>query len=394
MTHNRGAFYTIVVLLSLVILVHCKPVQKPNDSEKKKDEWRKEEDPAYVKYLKQVIEILEEDENFSKRLENVTEEDIRSGKIAEEIDFASHHIRTKLDELKRKEIESQRQLLRKQEDVRRGIHREYWNPLNDRENPNTFEVGDLKKLLAKHHEEMNEIDKRRKDEFRRHEMDKEHKRRVSEKGLDEEKKKEAAEERRRLREKHIRDAQRVNHPGSKQQLEEVWEEEDGFDKDQFNPRTFFKMHDKDNDGQLDPYELESLFYREASKIHNSTDPDFDRRALDEEVQRMREHVVKEVDKDNDGFVSYDEFIGATKDPEYEKPPEENWKPIDDEKEFTDEEFEEYEKEFDDDEDDEEENHNEVPAGATVTQQDAAAPHVPLAHSPEQEKREHGGENTQ
>ena len=54
-----------------------------------------------------------------------------------------------------------------------------------------------------------------------------------------------------------------------------------------------------------------------------------------------------MDKNNDGFVSYDEFIGATKEPEYEKPPEEKWEPIDDEKEFTDEEFEEYEKQFGD-----------------------------------------------
>ena len=56
-------------------------------------------------------------------------------------------------------------------------------------------------------------------------------------------------------------------------------------------------------------------------------------------------TLTQVDKNNDGFVSYEEFIGATKDPEYEKPPEENWKPIDDENEFTDEEFEQYEKEF-------------------------------------------------
>ena len=54
-----------------------------------------------------------------------------------------------------------------------------------------------------------------------------------------------------------------------------------------------------------------------------------------------------MDKNDDGFVSYDEFIGATKEPEYEKPPEEKWEPIDDEKEFTDEEFEEYEKQFGD-----------------------------------------------
>lgn len=146
--HRRRVVSVVLFILGTsIFFVHSKPVKKP--VEKKPDDWRKEEDPAYVKYLKQVIEILEEDENFSKRLQNVTEEDIRSGKIAEEIDFASHHIRTKLDELKRKEIESQRQLLRKQQDVRRGIHREYWNPLNDRNNPDTFEVDDLKKLLAK-----------------------------------------------------------------------------------------------------------------------------------------------------------------------------------------------------------------------------------------------------
>ena len=151
MTHRLGSgLALIVVLFALVFVARSKPVQKPKETEgTKKDDWRKEEDPAYVKYLKQVIEILEDDENFAKKLENVTEEDIRSGRIAEEIDFASHHIRTRLDELKRKEIESQRQLLRKQEDLRRGIHREYWNPLNDRENQNTFEVGDLKRLLAK-----------------------------------------------------------------------------------------------------------------------------------------------------------------------------------------------------------------------------------------------------
>ena len=32
--------------------------------------------------------------------------------------------------------------------------------------------------------------------------------------------------------------------GSKPQLEEVWEEEDGLDKEQFNPKTFFKIHGK------------------------------------------------------------------------------------------------------------------------------------------------------
>ncbi|WP_411027260.1 EF-hand domain-containing protein, partial [Salmonella sp. s54925] len=132
-----------------------------------------------------------------------------------------------------------------------------------------------------------------------------------------------------------------------------WEEDDGIEKEQFNPKTFFRLHDNNGDGYLDPMELETLFVREASKIHNKSDPDFDARALDEEVQRMREHVVKQVDSDRDNFVSYDEFVGATNDKEYEKP-DEGWKGIDDEKEFTDDEFAQYEKEFADEDDEEEE----------------------------------------
>ncbi|WP_411027524.1 hypothetical protein, partial [Salmonella sp. s54925] len=93
---------------------------------------------------------------------------------------------------------------------RNGIHREYWNPLNDRENPNTFEVDDLKKLLSKHHEEMDVIDKKRKEEFQRHEMDKEYKKRQHDKSLDEEKRKQESEQRKILREKHVEDSKKVN----------------------------------------------------------------------------------------------------------------------------------------------------------------------------------------
>lgn len=34
----------------------------------------------------------------------------------------------------------------------------------------------------------------------------------------------------------------VHHPGSKQQFEEVWEEQDHMNKNDFNPKTFFVMH--------------------------------------------------------------------------------------------------------------------------------------------------------
>lgn len=69
-------------------------------------------------------------------------------------------------------------------------------------------------FLSKHHEEMDEIDTKRKKDFQRHEMDKEHKRKQGEKNLDESKRNEAEEERKRLRQKHVDDAKKINHPVS------------------------------------------------------------------------------------------------------------------------------------------------------------------------------------
>ena len=42
----------------------------------------------------------------------------------------------------------------------------------------------------------------------------------------------------------------------------------------------------------------------------------------EEMNRMREHVMKEVDKDNDAMISYREFVDSTNQKEFEK--DEGW----------------------------------------------------------------------
>ena len=57
----------------------------------------------------------------------------------------------------------------------------------------------------------------------------------------------------------------VKHPGNKDQLEDVWER-DGFEKDSFDPKTFFKMHDNDGDNFLDDWELMALFTAEVDKL--------------------------------------------------------------------------------------------------------------------------------
>ena len=49
-------------------------------------------------------------------------------------------------------------------------------------------------------------------------------------------------------------------------------------KDQeFDPRTFFNLHDLNGDGLWDPLELEALFQNELDKMYNSTDSDDDMR---------------------------------------------------------------------------------------------------------------------
>ncbi|XP_008336536.2 nucleobindin-2-like [Cynoglossus semilaevis] len=93
-------------------------------------------------------------------------------------------------------------------------------------------------------------------------MLKEHERREYLKGLDQEKRNKEEKMMQELKEKH-RQHPKVNAPGSVAQLREVWEETDGLDPQEFNPKTFFKLHDTNEDGILDENELEALFTKEV-----------------------------------------------------------------------------------------------------------------------------------
>ena len=46
-------------------------------------------------------------------------------------------------------------------------------------------------------------------------------------------------------------------------MKEVWEETDHLDPDDFNPKTFFALHDTNGDKKLDMFELEALFIKEV-----------------------------------------------------------------------------------------------------------------------------------
>lgn len=346
------AFLTGVALTIYMSSVTSAPVKPPvpnvEPEEHDPNDVEAETGLEYDRYLREVVSILEEDDKFRQKLENTSIDDIKTGAIAHQLEFVSHHIRTKLDELKRQEVGRLRDLARRKRamDKMGQVSKDdkMFPSHLDHSNPHTFEAEDLKRLIKEATRDLEEQDKVRKDEFKRYEMEKEHEKREELAKLNEEEKKKEVERQAEMDKKH-KDHEKVHHPGSKDQLEEVWEETDHMDKDDFNPKTFFNLHDSNSDGYLDELEVEALFERELGKVYNEGNPEDDMVEKEEERNRMREHVFSEVDKDKDFLISMDEFITGTQGDNYEK--DEGWKGIDEEEkqQFTEEELQAYEKEL-------------------------------------------------
>ncbi|XP_067939054.1 nucleobindin-2-like isoform X1 [Watersipora subatra] len=305
----------------------------------------------YREYLNQTIYILEEDQQFRRLVSNITEEDVKTGQIAHYLQFANKNTRTKLDELKRMEVRRLRDLHKKltQEaanEIRAGNRHPQDLPNVDtahidHENPHTFEIEDLKKLIKKTTDDLSDVDKKRKEEFKKYEMNKEHEYREQLKHAADQ---EAADQLKKEHEEKLKrhkDHPKMHHPGNKAQLQEVWEEEDDLDPEQFDPKVFFGLHDIDGDGYLSTPEIEALFQLELDKVYNSTNPDDDMVERDEEMNRMREHVFGEIDTDRDGFVSLAEFIESTKSEDFDN--DDAWGGLSSEEDYDSSEFDEYEK---------------------------------------------------
>lgn len=148
MLSKKFLFGTLVVL-SVLGSIGCPPVQPEthvkNPHNKDDDNKNPEEDPVsqhvyllnkefnsnsnliqqiltleYHKYLKEVVHLLESDSQFKELIEKASPEDIKTGKIAEKLQFVKHHVRTKLDELKRKEINRLRELIGRKAKLNNG----------------------------------------------------------------------------------------------------------------------------------------------------------------------------------------------------------------------------------------------------------------------------------
>lgn len=143
-----------------------------------------------------------------------------------------------------------------------GVEDNYWNPIHH-DNQHSFEKEDMVKLLHKHNDVVNEQDRIRHEEFKKYELEKEHQRREEMKNMSADEKT-AADKKHEA--SHHRPHAKLHEPGHKAQLEEVWEEQDGFDAGSFDPKTFFHMHDKNGDGYWDYFEMETLFLHDLDKV--------------------------------------------------------------------------------------------------------------------------------
>lgn len=317
------------------------PIIDPADLKKENgsEEWNKAIE--YTRYLQEVVQVLESDVDFRKKLETVDVEKIRDGSIADELDLVNHKVRSKLDDIKRQELERLRHLAMKQFEQNSGIDREHIKmPVHLEVGRESFEKEDLKKLILSTTRDLEEADKNRRDEFKRYEMEKRHERESRLKELqDEDTRKAQTDEYRKMQEKH-KNHERPHHPMTKDQLEEIWEDKDRMRPEDFDPKTFFAFHDLNGDGVWDQDEVKMLFEKELDKVYNKDAPEDDMMERAEEMERMREHVFKESDTDRNNLISFEEFLSETKRDEFDNDP--GWDTLDEEDPFTDEEFRAYE----------------------------------------------------
>ncbi|XP_056608675.1 nucleobindin-1 [Triplophysa dalaica] len=346
-----AAFVKGLLLLSLTLVVWTLPIDRPAEPpQEEKVEENADTGLYYDRYLREVIEVLETDPHFREKLQTANTDDIKNGRLSKELDLVGHHVRTRLDELKRQEVSRLRMLLKAKLDSTntQSVQMDHASLLRqfehlDPHNQNTFEAKDLELLIATATKDLENYDAERHEEFKRYEMLKEHERREYLKSLDQEKREKEEKRIEELKDKH-RQHPKINAPGSVDQLREVWEETDGLDPQEFNPKTFFKLHDTNGDGVLDEQELEALFTKELEKVYDPKNEEDDMMEMEEERLRMREHVMKNVDLNHDRLVSLEEFLKSTDKKELNNSKE--WETLDDTKPvYTEEELQRFEAEL-------------------------------------------------
>ncbi|XP_041093577.1 nucleobindin-1 [Polyodon spathula] len=351
MTVSRFVQYSALLALAWSVPID-RNTRPPSSKENKPAEEQPENQDTglyYDRYLREVIDVLETDPHFREKLQAANADDIKSGKLSKELDFVGHHVRSKLDELKRQEVSRLRMLIKAKMDAtaHQNVQMDHAALLKqfqhlDQQNQQTFEAKDLELLIETATRDLESYDSARHEEFKRYEMLKEHERREYLRSLDQEKR-ESEEKREEERRQRHKEHPKINVPGSRDQLKKVWEETDGLDPQEFNPKTFFKLHDSNGDGVLDEQELEALFTKELEKVYDPKNEEDDMTEMEEERLRMREHVMRNVDANRDRLVTLEEFLKSTERKDFANTDE--WKTVDEKPVYTEEELRQFEAEL-------------------------------------------------
>lgn len=284
----------------------------------------------YGKYLNKVVAALDKDQKFIETIKSMDANDIKSGKVAEQLKHVHEDVRKKLNELKYLEIKRLRDIATRKNEMEQygetyhGSDKRKWRTLGASlsqlpdhlgSDGTYFDVKDLHKLLVAATNDLEKLDQERRQDFKTYEMEKEWQFQERLKMMNETEKQEAMRLRKQLKEKHD-DHPKVHEPGTRQQFEEVWEKKDNLPKEEFDPKTFFALHDKNSDNSWDQHEVRDLLVNEISKLYDPNNPEDDPNEMEEEYERMREHIYKEIDTDRNGLIELQEFLVYSKKPEF------------------------------------------------------------------------------
>ncbi|CAG9535065.1 unnamed protein product [Cercopithifilaria johnstoni] len=308
--------------------------------QRQRERVQKEEIAKYVKYmryLETVLSILQATPQWKEAMQSMTQEEMRGGKIAEMVDKLEPHIIEQLVKAKILELQRLEQEIKDQLDADGGATNNIKIPEHlDFNNWETFSQEDLRKLVIKVVADMDELEQQRKQDFKQYEMKK--------KAEEDHKMAQMIETEREQYIKQMKEQrwryehEPLKHPGSRNQLRKVWEDTDKLDKDTYDPTTLFALHDRNNDGYWSYDELNTIFLPEIEKLNNFSDLE-----RLEELYRMRDHVMKQMDTDGDHRISLAEFL-ADREAQEEKP-DQGWEDIGDKEQYTKEELEIFEKEY-------------------------------------------------
>ena len=177
----RGAPFLLLPPLLMLSAVLAVPVDRAAPPQEDSQATETPDTGLYYhRYLQEVINVLETDGHFREKLQAANAEDIKSGKLSQELDFVSHNVRTKLDELKRQEVSRLRMLLKAKMDAKQepNLQVDHMNLLKqfehlDPQNQHTFEARDLELLIQTATRDLAQYDAAHHEEFKRYEMLKE-----------------------------------------------------------------------------------------------------------------------------------------------------------------------------------------------------------------------------